>query len=200
MATFYTGNTGRSTGPHLDFRVWSHSTGGYVDPTSFSSYVTSGDGGLDQFTQTSPYGADRGSYIHKGVDYATEVGTPINVNGKYLTTWDDKGGGGITNQYEIEHDGGKYDILLMHGNKDNKILSQSAVTDGVSLSSFTPPETPQQSDGTPKPAQVEAATRAKEYSKMNKAEMNSAYDDLRKSDPAKAAIEGKKMHRAFFGK
>ena len=200
MATFYTGNTGRSTGPHLDFRVWSHKTGGYVDPTEFSSYVTSGDGGLDQFTQTSPYGADRGSYIHKGVDYATEVGTPINVNGKYLTTWDDKGGGGITSQYEIEHDGGKYDILLMHGNKNNKILSQSAVTDGVSLSSFTPPETPQNADGTPKPAQVEAATRAKEYSKMNKTEMNSAYDDLRKSDPAKAAIEGKKMHRAFFNK
>ncbi len=176
MATFYTGNTGRSTGPHLDFRVWSHATGGYVDPTGFSSYVTSGDGGLDQFTLTSPYGADRGSYIHKGVDYATEVGTPINVNGKYLTTWDDKGGGGITNQYEIEHDGGKYDILLMHGNKDNKILSQAAVTDGVSLSSFTPPETPQQPDGTPKPAQVEAVTRAKAYKDMSKAEMSSAYD------------------------
>ena len=200
MATFYTGNTGRSTGPHLDFRVWSHATGGYVDPTGFSSYVTSGDGGLEQFTQTSPYGADRGSYIHKGVDYATEVGTPINVNGKYLTTWDDKGGGGITSQYEIEHDGGKYDILLMHGNKNNKILSQAAVTDGVSLSSFTPPETPQKPDGTPKPAQVEAATRAKAYKDMSKSEMNSAYDDLRKSDPAKAAIEGKKMHRAFFGK
>ena len=50
------------------------------------------------------------------------------------------------------------------------------------------------------PHRVEAATRAKEYSKMSKAEMNSAYDDLRKSDPAKAAIEGKKMHRAFFNK
>ena len=200
MATFYTGNSGRSTGPHLDFRVWSHATQGYVDPTGFSSYVTSGDGGLDQFTQTSPYGADRGSYIHEGVDYATEVGTPINVNGKYLTTWDDKGGGGITNQYEIEHDGGKYDILLMHGNKNNKILSQSAVTDGVSLSSFTPPETPQQSDGTPKPAQVEAVTRTKAYKDMNKTEMNSAYDAMRKDDPAKAALEGKKMHRAFFGK
>ena len=37
--------------------------------------------------------------------------------------------------------------------------------------------TPQQPDGTPTPAQVEAVTRAKEYSKMNKAEMNSAYDD-----------------------
>jgi len=196
MATFYTGDTGRSTGPHLDFRVWSHKAGGYVDPTEFSSYVTSGDGGLDQFTQTSPYGEDRGSYIHKGVDYATEVGTPINVNGKYLTTWDDKGGGGITSQYEIEHDGGKYDILLMHGNKDNKILSQSAVTDGVSLSSFTPPETPQ----APTDSQIKAKTRATEYSKMSKAEMNSAYDSLRASDPAKAAIEGKKMHRAFFNK
>ena len=196
MATFYTGNTGRSTGPHLDFRVWSHATGDYVDPTPFTSYVSSGEGGLDQFTQTSPYGADRGSYIHKGVDYATEVGTPITVNGKYLTTWNDKGGGGITNQYEIEHDGGKYDILLMHGNDQNTILSESAVTDGVSLSSFTPPETPQK----PTDSQVEAKTRAQEYSKMSKAEMNSAYDDLRKSDPAKAAIEGKKMHRAFFNK
>ena len=196
MATFYTGNTGRSTGPHLDFRVWSHDKGGYVDPTSFSSYVTSGDSGLNQFTQTSPYGEDRGSYIHKGVDYATEIGTPINVNGKYLTTWDDKAGGGITNQYEIEHDGGKYDILLMHGNDSNKILSQGAVTDGVSLASFTPPETPQSSDGT----KIEAKTRAQEYSKMSKAEMNSAYDDLRKSDPAKAATEGIKMHRAFFKK
>ena len=201
MATFYTGNSGRSTGPHLDFRVWSHETEDYVDPTSFSSYVTSGDGGLDQFRQTSPYGENRSSYIHRGVDYATEMGTPINVNGRYLTTWDDKGGGGITSQYEIDHDGGKYDILLMHGNDQNKVLSQAAVTDGVSLapnSSFTPPETPQQADGSPQ--RVEAATRAKEYSKMNKAEMNSAYGDLRKSDPAKAAIEGKKMHRAFFNK
>jgi len=68
------------------------------------------------------------------------------------------------------------------------------------LSSFTPPETPQQPDGTPKLAQVEAKTRAQEYSKMSKAEMNSAYDALRASDPAKAAIEGKKMHRAFFNK
>ena len=195
MATFYTGNTGRSTGPHLDFRVYSHKTGGYVDPTDFRSYVTSGDKGLDQFIQTSPYGEDRGDYIHKGIDYATEVGTPIDVKGKYLTTFNDKGGG-ITNQYEIEHDGDKYDILLMHGNDKNKILSKAAVTDGVSLSSFTPPETPQ----APTDSQVEAKTRAQEYSKMSKAEMNSAYDVLRKSDPAKAAIEGKKMHRAFFNK
>ena len=70
----------------------------------------------------------------------------------------------------------------------------------ATFASFTPPSTPQTPEEGPKPERVEAVTRAKEYSKMSKAEMNSAYDDLRKSDPAKAAIEGKKMHRAFFGK
>ena len=39
-----------------------------------------------------------------------------------------------------------------------------------------------------------------DYSKMSKAEMNSAYDKLRNEDPAKARIEGMKMHKAFFGK
>ena len=200
MATFYTGNTGRSTGPHLDFRVWSHKTGGYVDPTLFRSYVTSGDGGLDQFTQTSPYGADRGSYIHKGIDYATEVGTPINVNGKYLTTWDDKGGGGITSQYEIDHDGEKFDILLMHGNNNNKILSKAAVTDGVSLASSTPMTTTSApTNTTPTTPQQEAVERTQNYANMSKAELDAAYDGMR-NDPAKARIEGMKMHKAFFGK
>ena len=45
-----------------------------------------------------------------------------------------------------------------------------------------------------------AVTRAKAYADMSKSEMNSAYDTMRKDDPAKAAIEGMKMHRAFFGK
>ncbi len=70
----------------------------------------------------------------------------------------------------------------------------------ATFASFTAPETPQQTDGTPTPERVEAVTRTKEYSKMNKAEMNSAYDEMRKSDPAKAATEGIKMHRAFFKK
>ena len=47
---------------------------------------------------------------------------------------------------------------------------------------------------------VEAKERAQEYSKMSKAEMNTAYDQMRASDPAKAATEGMKMHKAFFGK
>ena len=46
----------------------------------------------------------------------------------------------------------------------------------------------------------EAKTRAQEYSKMSKAEMNAAYDKLRAEDPAKARTEGMKMHKAFFKK
>jgi len=53
---------------------------------------------------------------------------------------------------------------------------------------------------TPNPERVEAKTRAKAYADMSKIEMNAAYDALRKSDPAKAAVEGLKMHKAFFNK
>ena len=197
MATFYTGNSGKSSGPHLDFRVWSHKTGGYVDPNRFTSYVTSEDGGLDQFPVTDIYGKDRGSYIHKGIDYGTEIGTPINVNGRYLTTWDDgKGGGGITSQYEIEHEGEKFDILLMHGDPTkNKTLSSAAVTDGVSLldSSGSP------NNSSPTTPQQEAVERVQNYAKMSKAELDAAYDGMR-NDPVKAREEGMKMHKAYFGK
>ena len=187
MATFYTGNTGRSTGPHLDFRVWDVDAGGYIDPTNFTSYLSSGGQGLDQFTLTSPYGADRGSYIHKGVDYATPVGTAIDVDGTFLTTFNDAGGG-ITNQYAIERDGKKYELLLMHGNDQNKILSDAARTDGVASA-------PSSSS----PKRSNAKEKAKSYSEMSKSEMNAAYDAMR-SDTAKAETEGMKMHKAYFGK
>ena len=49
------------------------------------------------------------------------------------------------------------------------------------------------------PQQI-AKTRAKAYGEMSKAQLDSAYDALRKEDPAKAAIEGKIMHKAYFGK
>ena len=73
----------------------------------------------------------------------------------------------------------------------------SSVTPGAGKSSGTSP-VPESDSSTPE--RVEAVTRAKAYKDMNKIEMNAAYDALRASDPAKAAIEGKKMHRAFFGK
>jgi len=101
------------------------------------------------------------------------------------------------------HLAAKDGIFKLNDRQYNHLFGGQAGGKGATfapLSSFTPPETPQQPDGTPKLAQVEAKTRAQEYSKMSKAEMNSAYDALRASDPAKAAIEGKKMHRAFFNK
>ena len=52
----------------------------------------------------------------------------------------------------------------------------------------------------PTAERTEAVERVQNYSKMNKAEMNAAYDKMRASDPGKAATEGMKMHKAFFGK
>ena len=188
MATFYTGNTGRSTGPHLDFRVYDVEKGDYVDPMSFTSYLRSNDKGIDQFEMTSPYGADRGSYIHKGVDYATPVGTAIDVDGTFLTTFNDKGGG-ITNQYAIERDGKKFELLLMHGNDQNKVLSDGARTDGVAVAPTSGPA----------PDRSGAKAKAQSYQNMSKAQLDSAYDAMR-NDPGKAEAEGMKMHNAHFNK
>lgn len=52
----------------------------------------------------------------------------------------------------------------------------------------------------PTPERTEAVERAQNYSKMNKAELDSAYDAMRASDPGKAREEGMKMHNAYFGK
>lgn len=61
---------------------------------------------------------------------------------------------------------------------------------------FTPPEQPHSPDN---PQHVEAKTKAQDYTKMSKAQLDSAYDAMR-SDPAKARTEGMKMHKAYFGK
>ncbi len=190
MASFYTGNSGRSTGPHLDFRVWDVDGGGYIDPTGFTGYLSSGGKGLDQFTMTSPYGADRGSYIHKGVDYATELGTKIDVDGSFLTTFNDKGGG-ITNQYAIEKDGKKYELLLMHGNDQNTVLSDAAITNGLAATSKT----------TPTPKRAEAKTKAQNYKDMSASQLNAEYDRLRAGKDVNAAqAAGLAMHKAHFNK
>ena len=46
----------------------------------------------------------------------------------------------------------------------------------------------------------EAIARVESYKNMSKSEMDSAYDQMRKDDPVKAASEGMKMHRAYFNK
>lgn len=66
----------------------------------------------------------------------------------------------------------------------------------ATFSSFTPPETPR----TPTDSQGEAKERAQNYKEMSKAQLDSAYDKMRSSDANKAAVEGMKMHKAYFGK
>ena len=62
------------------------------------------------------------------------------------------------------------------------------------FSSFTPRNT------TPTDSQVEAKERAQNYKDMSKAQLDAAYDKMRSSDANKAAVEGMKMHKAYFGK
>ena len=191
MATFYTGNTGRSTGPHLDFRVWDVNAGGYIDPSRFTSRLRVGDGALtDQFSVTSPYGADRGSYIHKGIDYATPIGTPITIDGgKFLTTFNDAGGG-ITSQYAITgDDGNPYEILLMHGNDKNSILSDAAVTTGQPIGGSSDPSTPKPDADVQAPAVLTPEA------------VNAKYDKLRMAGDVFAAEDfGMKEHKRLFNK
>ena len=208
MTVFVTGNTGRSTGPHLDFRVYNPQTGGYEDPSGFTSYLTVGEGQSPfDFQVTS--GFQPGGRVHPvtgemkphpGIDYATPDGTRLNVNGQLLSTWNDAGGG-IMSQYGIKlDDGSTRELLLMHGNQDNAITGTGALTE-YDLSDGATPITVKPSEAKPDGEKVtEAVERAKAYKDMSKAEMNAAYDEMRKSDPAKARTEGMKMHKAFFKK
>ena len=203
MASFYTGNTGASTGPHLDFRVYNPATGGYEDPSAYTRFITSGGKPFD-FQVTSGFGmrdhpihGDR--RMHNGIDYATPVGTQLDINGRHLSTWNDAGGGGIMSQYLIDTDDGQRELLFLHGSADNKITGGGAVTNYEAGAPAVP--LTESTDGWPAPDKVgEAVERAKAYKEMSKAEMNAAYNEMRKFDPAKARTEGMKMYKAFFNK
>jgi len=193
MASFYTGNTGRSTGDHLDFRVYDVEKGGYIDPTGFTNRMTVGGNLLtDQFGVTSGYQPEGRTLNgvtkpHMGIDYGTPSGTQVDIDGTYLTTFNDKGGG-ITNQYAFEQDGRKYEALLMHGSNQNSVLSDGAITGGMV---------------TPKPevARSEAKGKAQDYKSMSAAQINSEYDKLRAGkDVGAAEAAGLAMHKAYFNK
>ena len=137
MTTFRTGNTGGSTGPHLDFRVWDVERGAWTNPGDHTHILSVGGRPLtDQFQVTSPHGMRSHPIygdmrMHHGIDYATPSGTEVSVAGQYLTTYDDAGGG-ITSQYTFTgKDGRQYDAILMHGDTSNTVLTPSFVTDGV---------------------------------------------------------------------
>jgi len=118
-STFTTGNSGASTGPHLDFRVWDTRKGGYVsNPGDYAHLVTTGDGTpiAKAFQMTSPYGMRNhpvygGQRLHEGIDYATPMGTKLNVAGRFVENKWDKGGGNMS-IYDI---GNGLEAVLLHG-------------------------------------------------------------------------------------
>lgn len=196
MASFYTGNTGKSTGAHLDFRVYDVEKGGYVDPRGFTNIMSVGGNLLtDQFAVTSGYGmrehpTDGGQKMHHGIDYGTPGGTKVDIDGTFLTTFNDAGGG-ITNQYAFERDGRKYEALLMHGNDQNTVLSDAAITNGLAASDKSKPT----------PARAEAKTKAQDYKSMSASQLNAEYDRLRAGKDVNAAkAAGLAMHKAHFNK
>lgn len=182
MSTFYTGNTGRSTGAHLDFRVWDVEKGGYTDPTSFTDLLTVGGKPLtEQFGVTSGYGmrdhpVSGGRKMHHGIDYGTPSGTAVEVTGgKFLTTFNDTGGG-ITSQYGFNRDGRQYEALLMHGNDQNTVLSDAAVSGGMTVAP----------SGTPS-NQSKAKSKAQAYTGMNAQQINDHYQKMRANKDTNSA-------------
>ena len=195
MSVFYTGNTGASTGPHLDLRVFNPGTGSYEDPSSYTSYLTKSDGSAFDFNVTSGRGMREhptkgGMRMHEGIDYGTPVGTALNVDGKLLSTWNDEGGGGIMSQYLINTDDGERELLLMHGNDQNAITGQGALTDYDSSNLPAP--------AAPVGDRSGAKEKAKAYADMSKSEMNAAYDKVRGN--ADGRDIGMEMHKAHFRK
>ena len=77
----------------------------------------------------------------------------------------------------------------MHGNDQNKVLSDGARTDGVAVAPTSGPIN----------GRSGAKAKAQSYKDMSKSQLDSAYDAMR-SDPVKAEAEGMKMHNAYFNK
>lgn len=94
------------------------------------------------------------------------------------------------------HLAAKDGVFKLNQQQYNTLFGGGAGGKSATFGGFTPPEQPHSAAN---PQHVEAKTKAQDYSKMSKAQLDSAYDAMR-SDPAKARAEGMKMHKAYFGK
>ena len=105
-------------------------------------------------------------------------------------------GSGVAGHDSHLHLAAKGGMFKLNQEQYDTLFGGGAGGTSATFGGFTPPEQPH-SAATPQ--RVEAKTKAQDYSKMSKAQLDSAYDSMR-SDPAKAKTEGMKMHKAFFGK
>ena len=97
-------------------------------------------------------------------------------------------------------DQAQYDYLF-GGNAGGKMSDFSGFAPMAAASTADPILPVPSSDFTaPDDTSIRAHAKelAQDYSKMSKADLDSAYDVLRSDDPDKAEVEGMKMHRAYF--
>ena len=128
--------------------------------------------------------------------HASAEGAPIYIVGQQGRQAGGGTGGGYGNYGYVLDENGNVVSKSGHGDNSGSVFG-GGTFEGQSLPGVGDTDG---TSSTPKPAQVEAVTRAKAYKDMTKAEINTAYDKLRTEDPAKARTEGMKMHKAFFGK
>ena len=103
-------------------------------------------------------------------------------------------GSGVAGHDTHLHLAAKDGIFKLNDDQYNTLFGGNAGGRNATFSGFTPPETPQ----APTDSQVEAKERVQNYSTMSKAELDTAYDNIRGN--ANAADEGMKMHKAYFKK
>jgi muramidase (phage lysozyme) len=113
-----TGNTGVSTGPHLDIR---YASGQPISPKELDQYLLIGNKRPSELPLTSPYGPRRRNF-HRGFDIAVDVGTPIRTTGgaKLVRSYGDTGAGGYTVGVHIP---GKGEVQLLHLTRGSSPLS-----------------------------------------------------------------------------
>ena len=181
-----------SSGPHLDVKINRlYGDKGHVNPLDKLELLNRIRVGpnrslLSDYTITSGYGPrDTGiagaSRYHTGIDYGIDAGTELYWEGEGRYSPENSIGVIYTNDSK----GNPYEVLLTH----TKLGKGTSGVSSVSAPTNATPATPQQ----------EAVERVQNYANMSKAELDAAYDGMR-NDPAKARIEGMKMHKAFFGK
>lgn len=133
----YSGNTGYSTGPHIDLRV--KKNGAWVNPKEYASMFNVGNRSLSDYEPTDGYRTkpEGNRRQHSGIDYrvapgrAITITNPSDVEGVYITK--DSGGirptpeagkstsGGIYTMVELK-DG--TEVYLMHLHPDTVLAEE----------------------------------------------------------------------------
>lgn len=120
-----TGNSGISTGPHLDAR-WAD--GRPITPQALDQYLSIGGKAPSAWTLTSGYGprqapAAGASSFHKGVDLGIPAGTPIYATGKarLKQSMGEQGGAG----YMVTVETPEGDLNLLHLTPGSSPLSRA---------------------------------------------------------------------------